>query len=58
MRFSLSRHDPAWLRYANEPDALWTIMLLHREQIGRDPGNADWYRNEIAEIDARLGVLS
>lgn len=38
---------PAWWRYGNEPDALWSIVLLHRREIERDAANADWYRAEI-----------
>lgn len=45
---------PVWWRYRNEPDALYTMCLMHSEQIERDPGNEDWYRGQIAEIEARL----
>lgn len=55
---SLTRAEPAWHHYRNEPDALYTVALLHREQIKRDPGNAAWYRAEIAEIEARLDGLA
>lgn len=45
---------PAWMRYANEPDALWSIAHLHREQAERDPRQAAELLAEAADIDAYL----
>lgn len=48
----------AWERYADEPMALYALTQLLRQEIGRDPANAEWYRREIAEIEARLDRLA
>lgn len=45
---------PVWWRYRNEPVSLNCLLACHLEQIERDPGNADWYRGQIAEINTRL----
>ncbi len=45
---------PAWFRYANEPGALVAVILLHTENMARDPANAGWYRDEIADIETYL----
>lgn len=49
---------PAWMRYAHEPEALQAIILLHYREIERDAANADWYRQDIAEIEAHLRRLA
>lgn len=46
--------EPAWMRYADDPDALTRIIAGHYDSMRRDPANAEWYRRDIAEISARL----
>ena len=46
--------EPPWWRYRDDRDALMTIVMRHGEQIERDPANAAWYRQDIAEIEAHL----
>lgn len=44
----------AWQRYENDPDALWAIAYLHREQASRDEANAAWLLAEADEIECYL----